>query len=311
MFDERLRQIAYEIAVLYADAAAQQERVQRFDRLVALNQESIRLTQARVQEGDAAQLETQLLEVDLSRAEAERLGAAGQLEAILIELKQLVGIAPAEQLVLAQPPRIATLPGIGELQSKATERSDVRLARLLEQQGGADVRLATAQGTPDITLTANLSRQYSRFDEQLGLSPSGTPVQLRDRDDVITVGVQIPIGTRRRNQGNVEAASARAATARLRREYLERRAAAEVAAAARRFDVAQARLAILETRVLAQSEKNLDVIRQAYQLGQFRLLDVLAEQRRVVENQLNYLDAQAELVRSTAELERAVGGELR
>jgi cobalt-zinc-cadmium efflux system outer membrane protein len=311
-FDERLRQIAYDIALLYADATAQQQRVQRFERLVALNQESIRLTQARVREGDAAQLETQLLEVDLSRAEAERVTALGQLDAILIQLKQLVGVAPSEQLVLAQPARITVLPDVGELQSRASaERSDVRLARFLEQQGGAEVRLATAQGTPDLTLTANLSRQYSRFDDQLGLSTSGMPVQLRDRDDVITAGVQIPLGTRRRNQGNVEAAGARAAGARLRREYMERQAAAEVAAAARRFTAAQSRLGILESRVLGQSEKNLDVIRQAYQLGQFRLLDVLAEQRRVVENQLNYIDAQAELMKSTAELERAVGGEIR
>lgn len=311
-FDERLRQVGYEIAVLYANATAQQQKVERLERLVALNQQSIRLTQARVREGDAAQLETQLLEVDLSRAEAERVAAAGELDGILIELKQLVGVAPSEPLTLAVPARRTALPDVTELQSRATtERSDLRLARLLEQQGGAEVRLASAQGTPDINLTANLSRQYSRFDDQLGLTPTGTPVQLRDRDDVITVGVQIPIGTRRRNQGNVEAASARAAGARLRREYLERRAAAEVAAATRRFDAAQAKLAILENRVLPQSEKNLEVIRQAYQLGQFRLLDVLSEQRRVVENQLNYIDAQAELVRSTAELERAVGGEIR
>ena len=66
-----------------------------------LNRESIRLTEARVREGDAAPLERQLLAVDLSRAEAERLSTAGQLDAILIELKQLVGISPSEQLTLA------------------------------------------------------------------------------------------------------------------------------------------------------------------------------------------------------------------
>jgi cobalt-zinc-cadmium efflux system outer membrane protein len=66
----------------------------------------------------------------------------------------------------------------------------------------------------------------------------------------------------------------------------------------------------LETRVLGQSEKNLEVIRQAYQLGQFRLLDVLAEQRRVIETQLSYIDAQTEVAKLFAELERAVGGNI-
>lgn len=58
----------------------------------------MRLTEARVREGDAAALETQLLAVDISRAEAERLSTVGQLEAILIELKQLAGISPSEPL---------------------------------------------------------------------------------------------------------------------------------------------------------------------------------------------------------------------
>lgn len=62
--------------------------------------------------------------------------------------------------------------------------------------------------------------------------------------------------------------------------------------------------------MLQQSEKNLSVIRQAYQLGQLRLLDVLAEQRRLIETQLNYIDTQLELARALSELERAVGGNL-
>jgi len=161
---------------------------------------------------------------------------------------------------------------------------------------------------PDIGLTANYARQYSRFDDQFGLTASGVPTQLRDRDDVLTFGVQLPIGTRKRNQGNVEAASARAAAVRLRREYLEARVAAEVAAAHRKLRRSNRRLAVMDLRVVGQAEKNLEVIRQAYQLGQYRLLDVLAEQRRVVEMQLALIDTQAELARSIADLSGRLEG---
>lgn len=311
-FDERLRQVAFEVASLYADAIAHQRKLERLHRLIQVNQETIRLTEARVQEGDAARLETQLLSVDLGRAEAERLSTSGQLEAVLIEVKQLVGIGPTEALTLSPPVVIGAVADLSILQQRAlSARPDLKLARLLEQQGEAETKLARVQGTPDLTLSASYSRVFSRFDDQLGLSANGTPVQLRDRDDVLTLGVHIPIGTRGRNRGNVEAASARSASARLRREFLESRTAFEVASAHRRLNAAEARLAILDTRVLAQSEKNLDVIRQAYQLGQFRLLDVLAEQRRVIEIQLSYVDAQSELVKARAELERAVGGDIR
>ena len=67
-------------------------------------------------------------------------------------------------------------------------------------------------------------------------------------------------------------------------------------------------LQTLETGVLDPSQKNLTVIREAYKLGQLRLLDVLNEQRRLVDTQLAYIDAQADAARSLAELERAAGG---
>ena len=62
--------------------------------------------------------------------------------------------------------------------------------------------------------------------------------------------------------------------------------------------------------VLSQSERNLAVARQAYPLGPLRILDVLHEQRRLIETHLAYLDAQSELFQSFAELERSVGGSI-
>ena len=58
------------------------------------------------------------------------------------------------------------------------------------------------------------------------------------------------------------------------------------------------------------STANLTVIREAYKLGQLRLLDVLNEQRRLVDNELAYIDAQADASRGWAEVERAIGGNL-
>jgi len=70
-------------------------------------------------------------------------------------------------------------------------------------------------------------------------------------------------------------------------------------------------LRILNSGVLQQSEKNIEVIRQAYALGQLRLLDVLNEQRRLIDTQMNFIDAEADVLRGLVELERAVGGDLK
>jgi len=109
----------------------------------------------------------------------------------------------------------------------------------------------------------------------------------------------------------VEAAVARQNAAKLRREHLELTIPIEVDAAWQRYQAARNTVAILNRGVLDESEKNLSVIRQAYDLGQLRLLDVLNEQRRLLETQLSYIDAQADLARSLAELERAAGGDLK
>jgi cobalt-zinc-cadmium efflux system outer membrane protein len=65
---------------------------------------------------------------------------------------------------------------------------------------------------------------------------------------------------------------------------------------------------MLQSGVLDPSTQNLAVIREAYKLGQLRLLDVLNEQRRLVDTQMAYIDAQADAARTWAELQRAAGG---
>jgi len=189
-------------------------------------------------------------------------------------------------------------------------RPDLRAAHLLEQQAVAELALQRAQGRPDVTASARYVQRNSFF-EQSVLTSLGITTQLHDRANVLTFGLSVPLFAQRRNLGNVEAAVARERAARLHHEYLESIVALEVEAAYRRWTAAQRAVALFERGVVDQSEKNLTVIRQAYTLGQLRVLDVLAEQRRLIDTELAYVDAQADLAQATAELERAVGGNRR
>ena len=306
---ERKRQLTFDIGSRYFEAAAERRKAQVLERLVALSQESLALTEARVKEGDAASLDSDLLRVELSRAEAQKQMLLGRAEAALLELRQLLGTEPPA--VFSDPVVPSTTPGLASLQQTAiANRPDLRRARLEEEQARAGIQLAETEARPDLQIAARYSRRNARFDDQLGLTPAGVPTQLRDRDDILTLGVSIPLRGRGRNLGNIQAASARSASARLRREHLESIVPTEVAVALRRYEAVSRALSVLDRGVLPQSEKNLQVIRQAYQLGQLRLLDVLAEQRRLLETQLNYIDTQLELARALSELERAVGGNL-
>lgn len=292
------QRITFEIRTRYTTAVASERKVAALDRVIAVNRESLRLMEARVKRGDAAPLERQLLKVELSRVESQRATALGESRSARLELMQVAGAVP--ETLTGEAAATPGLP-LDELRRRALEaRAELRIARTLESQSAAELDLVDAQARPDVTASAQYARRNSQFD---------TPVLLRDRDDVLTLGVSIPIETRRRNRGNMEAAVARQRAAELRRRHLEITIPLEVESAWQKLEAARGSLELLRGGVLEESRKNLAVIRQAYALGQLRLLDVLNEQRRLLETEINFIDAEAGVARGVAELERAVGGE--
>ncbi|OFW13720.1 MAG: hypothetical protein A3F70_07295 [Acidobacteria bacterium RIFCSPLOWO2_12_FULL_67_14] len=309
---DHLRLLTLDVKVRYAEAVREQRKLETIQRLLSTNREYYTLTDMRVRHGDAAPLEGQLFLTDLSRVQVQQVVLANSADRALLELRKVVGAAPAEplQLATAVPPP-ATASGLSELQERALrDRPDLHALRLVEEQAVAEETLARAEGKPDLTASARYVRSDSGFD-QLGYNAAGQLVPVRGRDNVLTFGLSVLLVPPRRNQGAIEAAQARSVAARLRREHLESVVRLEVEAAFRRWQSARSAVDILDQGVIGQSEKNLAVFRQAYTLGQFRVLDVLVEQRRLIETQLTYLDLQSELFEAVAELEASVGGSLR
>jgi cobalt-zinc-cadmium efflux system outer membrane protein len=180
------------------------------------------------------------------------------------------------------------------------DRPDVRLARLEERVADAGHRLARAEGRPDVAAFGRVSVERSAFDE--------TPVgALRDRDTTLEFGVSVSLPLFDRNQGGRAEAATAVAQARRRREFAEARARAEVLAAYARYRAAESAVATFEGGVLARTEVSVEAIRGAYQVGAYRVTELLAEQRRLVDAEREYTDALAERYRALAELEAAVG----
>jgi cobalt-zinc-cadmium efflux system outer membrane protein len=307
-YDERVRQLRYEIAALLAQYAADEERLRVIDSLTNINRRSLELTRARVEKGDAALLDQNLIMVEISRAEAQRSAVAGRVAATRADISRLIGLPAGETWTFPVVTFPSTVAFDGLADKALDQRPDLRLLRLTRQAGDAEIAVAEAEARPNWTLAAGYTRVSSRFDDQFGFTTSGQLTQLRDRDDIVQVAISVPVFSRNRNLGNIEASIGRRKAAELRAQYLERAIPLEVEAARRRFESSRTALASLNDGAIALGQNNLEVIRQAYQLGQMRLLDVLAEQRRVLDLQLASIDVQAELRRSLAELEKAVGG---
>jgi cobalt-zinc-cadmium efflux system outer membrane protein len=308
--DERSTQIAYEIENGYLAVIYERERMAILDRVADSLRESLRLTEARVREGDAAPLEAQLLAVEQSRTDAQKAEAAGRLASAEVDLRRLVVLPATQALPAIGPPTggRATVP-LEQLIDRALEkRADVRTARLLEQQGGAETILAKSEAHPDVTLSGRYTYLRESFENKFGLTASGALTPIRDQFNTLSLGISVPLVTERRNKGAIEAAASGAASARLRREHLESTIPLEVQSAYQRWTAAQRTRDLLRDGVIGQSNKNLAVVREAYQLGQLRLIDVLNEQRRLTDSEFTYLDARVQVARALADLERLTGG---
>lgn len=162
---ERRRQLAYDIKTRYIDAIANQRKAEAIEAILKVNRESYNLVNARVQRGDAAPLERQLLAVEVNRTESQRAAAGGQMQAARLELRRAVGIdvdmVIAANAEISPPATLAA--SLGDLKRQAIEeRPDLRAALALASQSAAEVELAQAQGRPDLTLSARYTRLKAR-----------------------------------------------------------------------------------------------------------------------------------------------------
>ncbi|MGH9658527.1 MAG: TolC family protein [Bryobacteraceae bacterium] len=309
---DRERLLITDIKVRYAEALAAERNLEMLGELSELTQRAYRVAQQRVSEGEAAPVERALLQVEAGRMTADRLLAESASARAVAALKLAAGLDLAELLVLRdqmKAPAIAL--SLEEAIAKALAgRPDLKVARAEENRADADLRLARAERVPDVIGVARYGRIESQF-PQFGTTVSGQLALLRDTDHVLTVGVSIPLPFADRNQGNIETAMARRQSAGLRRQFVEQSVRTEVTAAYTQYVAALQALEAFGQDVVNQSQESIKIIRASYDLGEVQLLDLLQEQRRLVETQKAYTEILKEHYVSRAALEAAVSAELR
>ena len=64
---------------------------------------------------------------------------------------------------------------------------------------------------------------------------------------------------------------------------------------------------IFDQGVIGRSNANIQAIRGAYEIGEFKITDLLAEQRRLLDSQRDFTEALTERYRALADLQSAMG----
>lgn len=306
---DRERRLALEVMTLYAEALSALRELDTTESLNEVDLQTTRFVQARVNEGESAPLELNLLRTEVDRLRSRRALVEGRLTTALLKLKALAGISYTEPLRLREELTTFRQPAFPQSVDAAISialrsRPDLRLARLNEEVAEAGLKLARAAAAPDLTAFTRYTVSRSAFED----TPLGV---LRDRDKTLTFGVSVGIPIFNRNQGNKAEAAALISQARTRREFLEQVIRSEVQSAYARYVAARSAASTFEQGVIGRSTENIRVIRAAYELGQFQITDLLSEQRRLLDSQREYTETLTEQYRALADLQAALGGPLK
>ena len=271
----------HDIIVSYAELHAAENRAELARDVLARAAELARIAETLVDVGRDPPLTKLRADALLAEARAERMRAEAELLSARQGLALLIGSDDPE--LSAQPqdmPSPPTLP-VG------AQSLDERLAAAERDARTARVRLAEADGVPDVTASGGV-RSFRE-----------------SRDTAFIVGVSVPLPLFNRNRGHIAAARADgdAAEAQLAQTRLDTRFSrrdAELMLAA-----ANERVSALSGAGLFQASEAARVAGIGYQQGKFTLIELIDAQEALTSANLKLIEAELDRARALAALGRA------
>lgn len=305
---DRERLLAAEVRAKFGEALAQTLKLKLVEDLLESALQGFRLVQARVTEGKTAPLEKNMTLVEVNRLRSTREIEAGKTEIAFLELRSLLGMKPEEPLRLRGDfdDLLAPLQSpLSESTANALQnRPDLQAMRAMENLAEAQIEQARAGGRIDASLNAGYGRNNFSFPVN-GITDAGQIRPVQGIFHSFKFGVTLEIPVLNRNQGAIEAAVINLEAAQKRREFAELVVRRQVASAYTLYESAARAMEIFRVGVRGQANENLNVVRQTYELGARNLVEYLVEERRYIEIENEFIDAQLKVYAARVEILKA------
>lgn len=306
---DRERRLAAQVREKFGDALIAVRDLSVLEELVEAGRSQYSLLSSRVENGASPPLDRDLVEVEWRRLEADRLLQLGRAERALFELKRTMGLSPNDPLRLRESLEDAVTRESTALDGSidaAGRRADVREAEARIAVSAAMIDRARRDGRFDMSLFGGYTYMDAGF-PQFGLSSTGVPEPVRGRFHYVAGGAMATLPFLNRNQGEVAALQAQRSGATAAHAAARLAAQTEIATA-RNFDGrAREAVQVYSTNVRALARRNLSVVRQSYELGRTTIFEVLAEQKRYLEQERGYTDTLRQAYEARTALKRALG----
>ena len=299
--DNSGRLIMEEVKTTFYDLLVAGKRVELAERSIALYSQLLDITKQRFDAGDVPELDLNLARVEAARSEGRKAEAERELYPAKARLLLLMGLPLDETAgfsgtleVIASTKTVAELKGLA-----LAKRSDLKALEAEKEKGSAEVILARAERTPNVTFGVGYQRENSAIDV------SGEDI--KSHDNLIGMKVSIPIPLFDRNQAGIREANARKGSADNRYDFTRLTIEREVESAFARLRAAEKSLSIYTRDILPQLEENLKLVQEAYRLGEVGILTVIEEQKKFFEVNDGYLTALYNRQAALVKLESVVG----
>jgi cobalt-zinc-cadmium efflux system outer membrane protein len=133
---------------------------------------------------------------------------------------------------------------------------------------------------------------------------------LDEGDNIVGGGVNIPIPTFNWNQGNIEKSLARQDVLEYQLFKSRTQISKEVLTAAANFNLAVAEVGIFTKEILPRLNETLELVKEAFRLGQIDQLTVTISQNEFIQTRFSYLEALSEYYNTLVELEKAAAEDI-
>lgn len=293
----RTRDVVNEVKQAFARVTVGRQAVVAHQARLELLRQTAELMTVRYGSGQGAQRDILASVAEMATVRDNILELEAQVQLASADLNTLLNRPPGAPLgELAAPPVDAALTPVSDLQRLALQRHpELTAARIDVERREAAVAIAERDYKPDFMVGGG----YQLMPRSAGAWAA-------------TVGMTWPSAPWSR--GRLDAAKAEAnaevAAAKARQQVIGQAIARQVQQAHIRVTTAQARARLLRTDAIPQFQQVLASARLAYESDKGDASALIEDQRLVLDVQLQYFQALAELQRARADLEYAVGVDL-
>jgi len=282
---DTLRQQQLALALAWIDLWGAQERVKLQRELTALYRRTLDAARARLKAGDIAAADVSRIELDVQRAEGDRILANTELARARAAVAALLAMEnEVSQLHADEPWPRATLVELTGVDPTRAQRPDLQAARAQEAAAESRTRLARSLQTRDVSVGVQLDRYAP---------PSGYGW-------LYGVYLSFPLFVNHRHEGELARAQADHDTAMIERMRLEQTARGAQQRLTEARELSRLRRERIEREALPLAEKVAANADLAYRKGAGTVLELLDALRQLRALQIEALSARLDEDRADA-----------